>query len=251
MPLIRVPQHRPEDIAAWERLEREDAAWATMPEFHARIRDALREIQAFAAAGPCYASTSWGKDSMVISHLVWTLREEEGLDIPLAWVRVEPIENPHCVLVRDAFLARWPMPFREVVIHCPRNDDGTYHAPGTLEAGIAQLRETHGPRWIGGLRGEESGMRARRMERGLSLRSSCQPIGHWSDRDVFAYMHANDLPVHPVYAMSFGGSLDRGRLRVSSLGLQRDTRWLGQRGAGHGRSEWEDAYYGSTIPVPR
>ncbi len=246
MALIRVPQHRPEDLAAWERLEHEDAAWAMLPEFRARCVEAVRVIREFAGRGPCYASTSWGKDSVVVAHLVWTLLEEEGLDIPLAWVRVEPIENPHCVVVRDTFLSRWPMPFREVVIRCPQNDDGTYHAPGTLEAGIEQLYEAYGPRWIGGLRGEESGMRARRIDRGLSLRTSCQPIGHWTDRDVFAYLCAFDLPVHPVYAMSFGGSLDRGRLRVSSLGLRRDTRWLGQRGAGHGRAEWEDVYYGSS-----
>lgn len=41
--------------------------------------------------------------------------------------------------------------------------------------------------------------------------------------------------MHPAYACSFGGALDRERIRVSSLG--------GQRGTGHGRREWEWAYY--------
>lgn len=243
MALIRVPQHRPEDLAAWERLEREDAAWATLPEFRARVRDALREILAFAAARPCYASTSWGKDSMVISHLVWTLREEEGLDIPLVWVRVDPVSNPHCPAVRDAFLARWPMSYREFRAEC-LFDEGGHRLPsvGPREVTPELIREM-GRRWIGGLRGEESGLRARRMELGLSLWSSCQPLGHWTDRDVFAYLYAHDLPIHPAYAMSFGGSLDRGRLRVGTIG--------GSHGTGFGRDEWERVYYGPTSLDPR
>lgn len=235
MALIVVPQHRPEDLAAWERLEREDAAWATLPEFHARIREALMEIRTFADRGPCYVSTSWGKDSVVVAHLAWTLREEEELDIQLAWTRVDPVSNPHCPAVRDAFLSRWPMPYREFRAECLFDECG-HRLPsvGPREVTPDLIREM-GRRWIGGLRGEESGMRARRIERGLSLRSSCQPIGHWTDRDVFAYLHTHDLPVHPAYAMSFGGSIDRGRLRVGTVG--------GHHGTGHGRAEWEEAYY--------
>lgn len=235
MALIRVPQHRPEDLAAWDRLEREDAAWATVPEFHGRIREALAEIRGFAARGPCYASTSWGKDSVVVAHLAWTLREEEGLDIPLAWMRPVPIENPWCAGVRDVFLARWPAEYVEDVVVCRPDENGVYRYRGTF----AGLASRFGPRWIGGLRGEESGGRARRMERGLSLASSCQPIGNWSARDVFAYLFAFDLPIHPVYAMTFGGSLDRDRIRTASPG--------GYRGTGHGRAEWEAAYFSGFV----
>ena len=63
---------------------------------------------------------------------------------------------------------------------------------------------------------------------------SCQPNGHWSARDVFAYLNAHDLPVHPAYAMTFGGALDRGRLRVGTIG--------GSRGTEFGRAEWEAAH---------
>ena len=51
----------------------------------------------------------------------------------------------------------------------------------------------------------------------------------------FAYLAQHDLPVHPVYAMSMGGVIDRSKLRVASL--------RGRSGTGMGRREWEDLYY--------
>lgn len=61
--------------------------------------------------------------------------------------------------------------------------------------------------------------------------------------DVFAYLAARDLPVHPAYAMSHGGRLDRRWLRVGSIG--------GTRALGRGRMEWESAYYGDVITAGR
>jgi len=56
---------------------------------------------------------------------------------------------------------------------------------------------------------------------------------------VFAYLNKHDLPIHPAYVMSFGGTLDRIRLRVDTLGLE--------AGTGKGRREWETHYYGNYI----
>jgi len=89
---------------------------------------------------------------------------------------------------------------------------------------------------VSGVRGEESGVRKLRMRRwGTSSERTCAPIGWWCGGDVFAYLHQHDLPVHPAYAMSFGGTLDRNRIRVASLG--------GERGTGFGRRDWEHRYY--------
>lgn len=89
---------------------------------------------------------------------------------------------------------------------------------------------------LSGVRGQESGARALRMQRwGTTTARTCAPIGWWTGLDVFAYLGLHDLPIHPAYAMNVGGMLDRERIRVASLG--------GKRGEGHGRAEWEARYY--------
>jgi phosphoadenosine phosphosulfate reductase len=244
--LIRVPQHSPEDLAAWERWERADR-WRGS-KMGATVERALAELQAF-AAGPCYVGVSWGKDSVVVAHLAWTLGEERGIQIPLVHARAvehdRPLAvrpNPHVKLVRDAFLERWPMEYRELPLVAVHEDGGhggrwvSPDDPGGRDVFDAALDDEG--RHVSGVRGEESGRRRRRMRRyGVSTDGTCAPIGWWTAEDVYAYLAAYDLPVHPAYAMTFGGRLDRRRLRVSALG--------GDPGRGHGREEWERHYYGS------
>ena len=57
----------------------------------------------------------------------------------------------------------------------------------------------------------------------------------WKGADVFAYLAAHELPIHPAYGMSLGGAIERERLRVSALG--------GSRGAEFGRATIEWTYY--------
>ena len=61
---------------------------------------------------------------------------------------------------------------------------------------------------------------------------------------MFAYLHRENLPVHPVYAMTYGGVLDRRWLRVHPLCSAPPA-----RSAVHGRdmTTWEDDYYGDVI----
>src|SRR5690606_35561412 len=58
----------------------------------------------------------------------------------------------------------------------------------------------------------------------------------WGDAELWAYLKLHDLPIHPAYAMTMGGTLDRSRIRVHSFG--------GEDGAINGRLAWEDHYYG-------
>lgn len=224
------------DLDVWEQRVRADAVYSTLKSFQRKQSTALEVARAYAVIGPCYASISWGKDSMVIAHLAIRLRIEFGIIVPLAWVRVEPIKNPHCTLVRDAFFAKYDYPYYESEVWCRRDDDG-WHARGTLERGFADVESNMGTkRSLRGIRGAESGMRKSLIEmHGLTSKNSCRPIGRWSGQDVFAYLHQYDLPIHPAYAMSMGGMLDRERLRVSSIG--------GKRGTGMGRDAWEATYY--------
>ena len=61
----------------------------------------------------------------------------------------------------------------------------------------------------------------------------------WTCADVLVTdppsLAKHDLPVHPAYAMSFGGRLDRIWLRVSPIGSITNSH--------KGRADWEAHYY--------
>lgn len=183
----------------------------------------------------CYASVSWGKDSTILADLVSRVAPE----VTLVHIRVDTIDNPECQEVRDIFLRGRPTTkYDEVTVRCRIDASGIAHATGTLERGIRQARRRHGRRHIIGIRATESAGREWRR-RSYSGDTACAPLIAWSAHDVWAYLVAYDLPVHPVYAMSMGGALDRDRLRVSWIGLQ--------HGTGTGRAEWERMYYPDVV----
>lgn len=76
---------------------------------------------------------------------------------------------------------------------------------------------------------------------GLATDLSCRPILNWSTDDVFAYLSALDLPIHPVYAMTADGAWTRDDLRVDVLG--------DEPGQGRGRRSWELTYYGDILSM--
>lgn len=246
--LIDSPRITPPDRAHWDQLEKYDAILATDPQLEARADRARQVIRDFADAGPCYTSTSWGKDSTVLAHLAAT----SGVRLPLVWVRVAHWENPDCPAVRDAFLGQFghAVDYHEYEVEAtaPRWwEAGADDAPTTLRTsrgGFTHAERDHGARHISGIRAEESRIRAIAQARwGDAGPKAARPIGRWTAVEVFAYLHAHNLPVHPAYAMSHGGHLDRRWLRVSSLG--------GLRGADRGRSEWEEHYYGDHLATAR
>lgn len=238
--LIRIARLDEPDLAHWEAMERVDAVRARHASFRRRCDEALTSLVQF-ASGREYAGVSWGKDSTVLAHLCALAQRQFGIVIPLVWVKIRPIFNPHCELVRDAFLRAHDVDYHEIAVDCSR-DAGGWHASGTLERGFAGAVSRFGHRHISGVRGEESATRKLRMMRwGAETTNTLAPLIRWSAEDVFAYLHAHDLPVHPAYAMTLGGVLDRLRLRVSSLG--------GQRGTGHGRLEWESRYYANEVAM--
>lgn len=197
---------------------------------------ALSTLREFAAGGPFYVSVSWGKDSVVVAHLASRLDDPP----PLYWFPAGVIENPDCVLVRDAFLARWPLTYQEIPAELTSDEwdrtDGHDGAQGAFE----RMSRSAGLRRASGVRAEESGMRRLAMRwHGEATLTTCRPIGWWSAEHVFGYLARYDLPIHPAYAMTMGGTLDRGRVRVGTIG--------GRLGRSHGRAEWERAYYGREI----
>lgn len=236
--LIPSERHRPADMELWAELEEADLLHAKtrrMEQLESKSLDYIIEF----ARKPSYASVSWGKDSVVLAHLVWRTISTFGRMTPLVWVRVEPIKNPDCALVRDAFLEQWSSEYREIESHCMRGV-GEWHAMGTLERGFKQAEAEFGNRHLSGVRGDESGVRTIRMRKwGPTTGKTCAPLIYWTDKDIYAYLAAHRLPVHPAYAMLGAGRYDRQHLRVSSLG--------GKRGGGMGRAEWEREYYGDVL----
>lgn len=236
--LVHSDRHRPEDLELWKELEAADLAHdRTARVCTAKAERARQEIRRFVETGPCYCSVSWGKDSVVLGDLV----HDVAPSVPLVWVRVEPIRNPDCADVRDAFLRLHSgCDYHEIEVWCERDEHG-WHATGTLETGFRLVAARLGAsRYLSGIRADESVIRAISLRhRGLATASSCRPLGWWSEADVFAYLGARGLPVHPAYGMLGGGRWDRRHLRVASLG--------GRRGDQFGRADWEAEYYGDVL----
>lgn len=201
----------------------------------AKVDAAADALERFLRAGvDGYQGASWGKDSGACLYLATLVYARSGLRLPAVWVRVELRENPDCLAVRDAWLARFgaALDYHEVDVAAADS------APGKLTSadGFDEAARRFGDRHISGVRADESRVRAVSANvHGIATARVCRPILRWGASEVYALHAAHDLPLHPAYAMSFGGALDRDRLRVASLG--------GSRGTGHGRREWELHYY--------
>lgn len=237
-----VPSHRhtAADLRYWEELEYADLAHGQSTTVRKRAAKAVEHIKRYAAK-PFYVGVSWGKDSVVVADIVLRASRICGFAIPpLVWIRVEPIANPDCETVRDAFFRIHDAPYHEVVVECDSDEWGV-HATGTLERGIKQgIKLAGAVRRITGVRADESADRTLSAKvHGVATESSCRPLLAWSANNVFGWLAAKNLPVHPVYAMCGGGRWPREYIRVASLG--------GKRGNKMGRSEWEREYYGDVL----
>lgn len=233
--LIESHRHTPGDLRTWSILSAEDVGRGRTVRMRRMESAALRVVERYLRdPSECYVSMSWGKDSVTVAHLV---RQVEPT-VPLvhgAWRTPGPLRvdssgvsysersGPDSDAVRDAFLARWPMPYDEV--ECSGEDP--WYAP---------IESSYGRRRIMGLRADESAARTMSASvSGSTTRHTCRPIIDWASEDVFAYLAKHDLPVHPAYAMSMDGRRERRHLRVDVLG--------GPEGVDSGRREWEMRYY--------
>jgi len=240
MPLIRSHRLTPTDVKIWEETVLQDAALAKGRRIMALESRAMLAIEDFLRGGPAYVSVSWGKDSVAVADLA--LRVDPSL--PLVYAREDPYHSPEYAAVRDAFMAnREAKPqYHETSLHADvdlSRECGWAWDPKVMGSFDAEAKE-FGARHICGIRAEESRDRTVRMRvYGTSSKNSCAPIGWWKLADVFAYLHARNLPIHPAYAMTMGGRIERSAIRVAPL--------TGPRGTGRGRAEWERHYYRDVI----
>lgn len=246
MSLIRVPEHRPEDLQAWEEVSRYDLAHARTEGFVRRVMEAQREIDSWCAEDrDPYVSVSWGKDSVCLAHLAVQHHQRGGRRLPHLRFSCPELDPPRSSLVRDSFLARFSdhLTYEEVELRLSSppvyGGDGLVldeweddvFCPAWFEAIVRHDYDSY----MMGLRADESAGRRKRLKYyGLSTDVASAPISRWTAADVWAYLAVHDLPIHPVYAMSMGGRLDRDWLRVCFQGLT--------DGAWKGRADWERIY---------
>jgi len=230
--LVDSPRISPEDRTVWNERHEADNALAKSRKMAELEERALLAILGFLARGPAYAGVSWGKDSVVLAHLVWRCAPETLV----AWFPAGKIENPDCAAIRDEFLSRFPVRYCEIEAAPTSDITLAFFGHDGAQKEFERVSRQLGQRYLSGVRSEESATRKRRMmQHGESTENTCAPIGWWPTDYVFAYLAKYDLPTHPVYAMTLGGTYDRNMLRVGTLG--------GYRGTGNGRREHERHYY--------
>lgn len=236
--LIASDRHTPADLALWTDLEEADRIHGGRPALGVKVKTSLAALREFIAKGSSYAGTSWGKDSVVLCHLLWTIAPQ----VPLVHLRPTN-HNPDCDSVRDAYFEQWPgQSYSEIPVDYSCIDRLLPHQDVdrlTDEVWYSAIRtseKSHGRRHILGIRADESfGRRIRSLRWGISSPNGCAPLAWWKTADVFGYLALHDLPVHSAYAMLGGGGWPRERLRVAEIG---DT-----HGAAGGRRAWEEEYY--------
>lgn len=261
--LIPSRRYTAADLAHWQRLEKIDRAVGKTARMQRLEDEAVACILRFLEDSPlgddaepaCSANLSCGKDSTVLVGVLRALHRRHGVTMPLVYVRVMPHENPDNALVVEGLRATCPavMARLDVIdVACERDPvTGEWIGTGRLREGFDEAARRHGERRITGIRKEESRDRERRhaiawvWERmaglvtdGTTTRYTCAPLTAWTGDDVFAYLAREDLPVHPTYACTMGGRLDRRKLRVATLG--------GSRG-GPNRTAHELLYYGAEM----
>jgi phosphoadenosine phosphosulfate reductase len=220
--LIITPRHKKEDLELWQEYEEIDRIIA-VSEY--RITKSIQIISDWIKShvnGAAY--TSWGKDSVVLLHLIYKTQ----LKIPVIYMRFTDRDNPDCELVRDEFLKKYDLDYHEDLFE--------YNKVRKTGAHWKALQKKYGPYRLTGIRNDESGIRTMLyLIYRESSKFSCRPLSLWKSKEVFAYIEQNNLPLSPVYGYLGGGRWDREHIRTHSL--------AGTTGDNFGRTEWEREYY--------
>lgn len=175
--------------------------WSRMPAFQKKIKESDRIIREALNIAPAHVSVSWGKDSLVLAHLVWTI-DPSVLLIHVGDQYQDKLDNYE--EVETDFLSRFPCTYKKVNL-------GLKNAKQTF----AKIAHGIPPMGFIGLRSEES--RDRRislMERGVIYkykqgRMRACPLAWWGWKDVWAYIVAHDL----AYLASYDHPANEGKER--------------------------------------
>ena len=242
--LIASPRHTDADLNHWKYWLAYDYLHINSPQYATHIRLTRQTIDAFVGRKrDYYVSVSWGKDSVVLAHMMWLA----GSRCKYVYVRNLAREPEGNIAVRDAFLSRYPDLDYEEISYDYADADETYYDskgnPHKWQSILLSLREQYGCH-VTGIRHDESAKRRRRFAYfGQETEYSYAPFRYLTVRDVFAYLLENKLPIHPNYAMTGGGRWDKYRIRVAAIG--------NTEGDGMGRLQWEQEYYSDILAKVR
>lgn len=238
--LIECDRHSLKDLVVWKHYESADKINGFSVEKNLSQK-AITCIHDFINNGPCYFTTSWGKDSVVAIHLAYRLL---GKSLKIWNIRVLPNRNPYCDTVRNLFLKKYPIEYHEVTVDYSTvinkkliASDYNKETDKIWYGAINKICfESGTQRHCLGIRADESNVRLLRCLRWKNNSpNSCAPLAWWKAEDVFGYLNYHNLPVHPNYAMLGGGRWNRHKIRVAEIG--------DSHGRGIGRDEWEKEYY--------
>ena len=217
----------------WDDYRAEDRLQARLPVHRSRIRTARRVVTEWLQR--CerpYIAVSGGKDSVAMLHLVQSVAVPLRGLLPVMW-HDSGVEWPG---VPEAFdRLRSAHLVDELVIVRPQADVldlKRQQLAGEISAAkkdrlalfdpIRSAVEQHGfDGFAVGLRGEESAARLRdRRTHGMLYQQRagllrCTPLAYWTWSDVFAYIAAYQLPLHPIYSAPLLHRAHRGEIRLS------------------------------------
>lgn len=159
-------------------------------------------------------STSFGVQSAVMLHMVTRIRG----DLPVIFVDTGYLFAETYVFAEElrerldlnlkVYTPLWTAA-RQEAIHGKRWEQGmegleAYNRDNKVEPMNRALRELGAEAWLSGLRRAQASSRSRlevvqRQKRTVKI----HPIVDWSEKQVYDYMKANDLPFHPLWEKGY------------------------------------------------
>lgn len=201
-------------------------------------------------------STSFGIQSAVMLHLATRIHPQ----IPVIWVDTGYLfRETYCFAeeLRQRFSLNLHVvtpllsAARQEAIHGKRWEQGlqgleSYNLDNKVEPMNRALKELGATAWLSGLRRSQAKSRStlpvvQRQNRTAKV----HPIVDWSEKEIYAYMKANDLPFHPLWEQGYVSVGDWHSTRPLEAGMsQEDTRFGGiKRECGlhefSGQQDWQ------------
>jgi 3'-phosphoadenosine 5'-phosphosulfate sulfotransferase (PAPS reductase)/FAD synthetase len=243
-----------EDRRIWERWRRVCLLHARTAGYRRRVEKAREHIAEMGERCPSsYLAWSAGKDSTAMVHIATEVLSEpaamsikDDCDFPgeeeyvsvLAkkWgVRLDVVIPQHSMQERLAELAITPGD--DIHSRSAKFSDESFYSL------IEEYRRKHGlPGVYLGIRKDESYARLmHRASRGAIYtkrdgETVCMPICDWSDKDIYAYLFANEVELFPVYRCV--------RLAKSPAAIRKSW-WVPGSAARYGQMIWLKSYYPS------
>lgn len=189
--------------------------------------------------GPHLLSSSFGAQSAVSLHMLSAQRPalpvvfiDTGYHFPETYRFVDELTGRlglNLKIYRATFSAAW-----QEARHGKRWENGAaglddYLRENKVEPMQRALRELGARTWFAGLRRDQSASR-----QGAPFITwsdeywKVHPIADWSDRDIYRYLRAHDLPYHPLWEQGYVSIGDAHSTRsLADVSDIRDTRFFG------------------------